>query len=142
MSRNHLNFMHVFWLLLIEIKHFLQAIWFLLKYLPKSTQFDYYSCRIFEKQFCLLLMVTFHAYQPIFSLRNEYKSIMSRNHPNIMHVFWRLLIEIKHFLQAIWFLLKYLPNSTQFDYYSCRICEKQVCLVLMVTFNAYQPIFS
>ncbi len=39
-------------------------------------------------------------------------------------------------------LLKYLPTSTQFDYYSCRICEKQVCLVLMVTFNAYQRIFS
>ncbi len=35
-----------------------------------------------------------------------------------MHVFWPLLIEIKHFLQAMCFLLKYLKNSTQFDYYS------------------------
>ncbi len=142
MSRNHLNFMHVFWPLLIEIKHFLQAIWILLKYLPNSTQFYYYLCRICEKQFCLVVVVTFHAYQPMFSLRNEYQSIMSRSHLNLMHVFWPLLIEITHFLQAIWILLKYLPNSTQFDYYLCRICEKEVCLVLMVTFHAYQPIFS
>ncbi len=142
MSRNHLNFMHLIWPLLIEIKHFLQAIWFLLKYLPNSTQFDFYSCRICEKQVCLVLMVTFNAYQQIFSKRSDKKSIMSRNHLNLMHVFWPLLIEIKHFLQAIWFLLKYLPNSIHFDYYSCRICENQVCLVLMVPFNAYQPIFS
>ncbi len=142
MSRNHLYFMHDFWTLLIEIKHFLQAIWFLLKYLPNSTQLDYYSCRICEKQVCVVLMVTFNAYQHIFSKRSDKKSIMSRNHLNFMHVLWPLLIEIKHFLQAIWLLLKYLPNSTQFDYYSCRICEKQVFLVLMVTFNAYQPIFS
>ncbi len=142
MSRNHLNFMHVFWPLLIEIKHILQGIWFLLNYLPNSNQFDYYSCRIWEKQVCLVLMVTLHAYQPIFSYRSDKKSIMSRNHLNFMHVVWPPLIEIKHFLQAIWFLLMYLPNSTQFDYNSCRICEKQVCLVLMVTFHAYQPIFS
>ncbi len=142
MSRNHLNFMHVFWPHLIEIKHFLQAIWFPLKYLHNSTQFDYFSCRICEKQVCLVLMVTFHAYQPIFSQRCDKKSIVSRNGLNFMHVFWPFLIEIKHILQAIWFLLKYLPNSTQCDYYSCRICEKHVCLVLIVTFNAYQPILS
>ncbi len=142
MSRNHLNFMHVFWPLLIEIKHFLQAIWNLLKYLPNSTQFVYYPCRICEKQVCLVLVVTFNAYQPIFSKRSDLKSIMSRNHLNFMHVFSLLLIEIKHFLQAIWNQLKYLPNSTQFGYYSCRTCEKRVCLVLMVTFNAYQPILS
>ncbi len=141
MSRNHLNFMHVFWPLLIEIKHFLQALWFLLKYLPNSTQSDYYSCRIWEKQVCLVLMLTFHAYQPIFSEPSEKQSIMSRNYLNFVHIFCPLIKEIKHFQQAIWFLLKYLPNSTQFDYYSCRICEKQVCLVLMVTFHAYQPIF-
>ncbi len=142
MSRNHLKFMHVFWPLLIEIKLFLQAMWFLLKYLPNSTQFDSYSCGICEKQVILVLMVTFHAYQPIFSLRSDKKSIVIRNHLNVMHVCWPLLIEIKHFLQAIWILLKYLPNSTQFDYYSCRICEKQVRLVLIVTFPSYQPIFS
>ncbi len=142
MSRNHLNFTHVFWPLLIEIKHFLQAIWFLLKYLPNSSQFDYYSCRICEKQVCLVLMVTFNAYQPICSEGSDKKSIMSRNHLNFMHVFWPFLIKIKHFLQSIWFLLKYSLNSSQFDYYSCRICEKQVCLVLMVPFKAYQPIFS
>ncbi len=142
MNRHHLNLMHVLWPLLIEIKHFLQAIWFLLKYLPNSTQFDYYPCRICEKQVCLVLMVTFNAYQPIFSWRSDKKSIMVRNHPNFMHVFWPHLIQIKHFLQAIWFLLKYLPNSTQFDYYSCRICEKQVCFALMVAFNASQRIFS
>ncbi len=143
MSRNQLNFMHVFCPLLIEIKHLLQTIGFLLKYLPNSTQFDFYSCRIWEKKkACLVLMVTFNAYQPIFSYRSDTKSIMSRIHLNFMHVFWPLLIEIKHFLQAIWFLIKYLPNTTQFEYYSCRICEKQVCLVLMVTFKAYQPIFS
>ncbi len=142
MSRNHLNFMHVFWPLLIEIKHFLQAIWFALNYLPNSTHFDYYSCRICEKRVCIVLMLTFHAYQPIFPERSDKKSIICRNLLNFMHVFWPLLIEIKHFLQAIWILLQYLPNSTQFDYYSCSICEKQVCLVLMVTFHAYQPIFS
>ncbi len=133
--------MHVFWPLLIEIQHTLQAIWFPLNYLPNSTQFDYYSCRISEKRVCLLLLVKFHAFQPIFSERSDKKSIMSRNHHNFMHVFWPLLIEIKHFLQAIWFLHKYLTNSTQFDYFSWRICEKQVCLVLMLTFHAYQPIF-
>ncbi len=142
MSRNHLNIRHVFWPLLIEIKHFLEAIWFVLKFLPNSTQLDYYSCRICEKQVCIVLMVTFHAYQPMFSQRSDKKSKVSRNRPNFRHVFWPLLIEIKHFLQAIGFVLKCLPNSTQFDYYSCRICEKQVCLVLMVTFHAYQPIFS
>ncbi len=142
MSRNHPNLMHVFWPLLIEIKHFLQAIWFLLKYLPNSTQFDYYSCRIWGKLVCLVIMVTFNAYQPILSERNYKKSIMSRHHQKFMDVFWPFLIEIKHFLQVIWFLLWYLPNSTHFDYYSCKIWEKQVCLVLMVTFNAYQPIFS
>ncbi len=135
MSRNHLNFMHVLWPLLMEIKHILQALWFLLKYLPNSTQFDFYSCRIWEKPVCIVLMVTFNAYQPIFSKRSDKKSIMRGNHLNFMDVIGPLFIEIKHFLQAIWFLLKYLPNSTQFDYYSCRIWEKQVCLVLMVTFN-------
>ncbi len=134
--------MHVFWPILIEIETFLQAIWFLLKCLPNSSQFDYYSCRICEKQVCLVLIVIFHAYQPEFSLRSEKKSIISRNRVHFMHVFWPLLIEIKHFLHAIWFLLKYLPNSTLFVYYYCRICEKQVWLVLMVTFNAHKPIFS
>ncbi len=134
--------MPVFWFLWIEIKHFLRAIWFLLKYVPNSTQFDYYSCMICEKQVCIVLMVTFNAYKPKFSEHIDKKSIMSRNRLNFMHVFWPLLIEIKHFPQAIWFLLKYLPNSAQFVYYSCRICEKQVRLVLMVTFHAYQPIFS
>ncbi len=142
MSRNHLKFVHACSTLLIEIKHFLQAIWFLLKYLPNSTQVDYHSCRIFEKQVLLVPMVTFHAFQPIFSYWSDKKSIMSRNRLNFMHVFWPLLIEIKHFQQAIWFLLNYLPNSSQFDFYSCRICEKQVRLVLVVTFNAYQPICS
>ncbi len=142
MSRNRRNFIHVFWPYLIEIKHFLKAMWFLLKHLPNSTQFDYYSCRICEKQVCLVLMMTFYAYQPINTKRSDKKSIISRNRRNFMHVFWPYLIQIKHVLQAIWFLLKYLPNSTQFDYYSCRIREKQVWLVLMVTFNACQPIFS
>ncbi len=142
MSRNHLNVRHVLWKFLIEIKHFLQAIWILLNYLPNSTQFDDYLCSICEKQLSLVLVVTFNAYQPIFSKRSDKKSMMSRNHLNFMHVLWLHLVEIKHFLQAIWFLLKYLPNSTQFDYYLCSICEKQVCLVLVVTFNAYQPIFS
>ncbi len=142
MSRHRLNLMRVFWPLLIEIKHFLQAIWFLLHYIPNSTQFDCCSCGVCEKQVCLVLMVTFNAYQPIFSQRSDKKSITSRNRLNFIHVFWNLLKEIKRFLQDIWFLLHNLPNSTQFDCYSCRICEKQICLVLMVTFHAYQPILS
>ncbi len=173
MSRNRLKLRHEFWTLLIEIKQILQTIRFLLKYIPNSSQFDYYSCRIrakkglpcshgdiscissdifltkwleinneqkspefcacilnafnryrkfpasqlistrfdlyscsiFEKQVLLVPMVTFHAYQPIFSYWSDKKSIMSRNHLNFIHVFWPLSIEIKHLLKANWILL-------------------------------------
>ncbi len=137
MGRNGLNLIRVFWPLWIEIKHFVQAIWFLLNILRILLSLIAIPVRFAKNRFALFSWWHFMHISRYFLnelIRNQLWAAMAW----ILCMYSDLfLIEIKLFLQAIWFLLKHLPISTQFDYYSCRICEKHICLVLMVTFHAY-----